>query len=116
MSQRLTAIFATRHEVFLDDLCPTVFPKNAFTGIAREKRFGVLWGLELCELSATKVPNTGLDMFGLGSRVRRSSSIYNPGRGWFRSNLGVVDDSCLNRRGSQRRHGVVRQNDSFQTL
>lgn len=74
---QLTAVLATRHEIFLVDPFPTIRPYNALTRASREKRFGVLWGLDLCELGAAKVPNTDLES-SCGSG--------------FLSNAGVVAD------------------------
>lgn len=63
-SGRLTAVLATRHEIFLVDLLAIILPNNAFASGSREKRLGVLWSLDLRELGAAKVPNTDLDMLG----------------------------------------------------
>lgn len=106
-SGRLTAVFATRHEIFLVDLFPIILPDNAFASASREKRLGVLWSLDLRELGAAKVPNTDLDMSG---QWKNRAGIG------FLSNDRLVADSCRNRRRSHRWHDVARWTDNFRTL
>jgi hypothetical protein len=107
LSGRLTAVFATRHEIFLVDLLPIILPDNAFASASREKRLGVLGSLDLCEFGAAKVPNTDLDISGQWKN--------RPGIG-FLSNDRLVADSCRNRHRSGRWHDVARWKDSFRTL
>ena len=94
MPGRLTAILATRHEIFLVDPFPTILPNDALTSATRQKRFGVIWGLELSQLGAAEVPNTDFDTFG-GRRFLSDAGTVGDifGGRRFLSNAGTVGDN-----------------------